>query len=72
MRLFFYCLLMLGVLLSVARAQTQGSVLDRMRCLTCPGNDADKKDCCEKTRMCCEGRVKFQGQFPRPVTTTWG
>ncbi|KFM58542.1 hypothetical protein X975_12717, partial [Stegodyphus mimosarum] len=65
MRLLLIALLFIGILLVLPVTESQ-SVGNQIRCWTCPGNDADHKDCCEKTKMCCEGRVKFIGNFPRP------
>ncbi|GFT89452.1 hypothetical protein NPIL_159761 [Nephila pilipes] len=74
MRLFLFSLFALVALLAAfqgASAQ-RGTAWERAQCLICRGNDQERYDCCDKTGLCCDGRIKLVGNFPKASTTSYG
>uniref|UniRef100_A0A2L2YUU2 Uncharacterized protein n=1 Tax=Parasteatoda tepidariorum TaxID=114398 RepID=A0A2L2YUU2_PARTP len=73
MRLYLLACFVFGLLIAIAqRSNAQSRVALQLRCLTCPGNDQDHKECCRGVNRCCQGRVKLIGDFPQPSTTAYG
>ncbi|GFS62859.1 hypothetical protein TNIN_295081 [Trichonephila inaurata madagascariensis] len=69
---FFLFVAFVTLLAALQGASAQGTPWERAQCLICRGNDQERFNCCEKTKMCCDGRIKLIGNFPKPSTTSYG